>query len=101
MEKRYRGPDGRLSVALKELAELTRAEADAYYQDGGRYTYQGREYTLHRLQTGLVQLLAEDGHEVGVTACNLGTFLPDIASEGSEIMRVEEGGDSHVCGRGS
>ena len=46
--KRYRDAAGRLTMTVDEIAAATLDEANAYYQDGGRYIYEGRAYTLRR-----------------------------------------------------
>lgn len=96
MVKRYRDPEGRLTVRLDELARLTREEGAAYYVEGGRYVEQGRVYTLHyESHTGqdgtpytLAHFLSDDGYNLYCDPDSLGTFLPDIASEGLEIVRI-------------
>lgn len=96
MVKRYRDPEGRLTVRLDELERLTREEGAAYYVEGGRYMEQGRVYTLHyESHTGqdgtpytLAHFLSESGYSLYCDPENLGTFLPDIASEGLEIVKI-------------
>ena len=44
--KRYRDNAGRLTMTIDQIAAATLNEANAYYQDGGRYIYEGRIYTL-------------------------------------------------------
>ena len=46
--KRYRDAARRLTMTIDEIAAATLAEAREYYQDGGRYIYEGRAYTLRR-----------------------------------------------------
>lgn len=94
--KRYRDAAGRLTMTIDQLAQATRAEADAYYQDGGRYTYQGRAYTLRRYTdldahgdaVAMAQFASEDGYNLFTDPDRLGTFLPDVASAGQEIVRL-------------
>ena len=38
--KRYRDAAGRLTMTVDEIAAATLDEANAYYQDGGRYIYE-------------------------------------------------------------
>ena len=40
--KRYRDAARRLTMTIDEIAAATLAEAREYYQDGGRYIYEGR-----------------------------------------------------------
>lgn len=94
--KRYRDSAGRLTVRTDALARLTREEGAAYYVEGKRYMGQGREYTLHyEIHTGqggtpytLAHFLSDDGYNLYCDPDKMGTFLPDIASEGLEIVKV-------------
>ena len=46
--KRYRDAARRLTMTIDQIAAATLDEASEYYQDGGRYIYEGRAYTLRR-----------------------------------------------------
>ena len=93
--KRYRDAAGRLTMAIDQIAAETLDEANAYYQDGGRYVYEGRAYTLRRY-TGkdahgdaveVAQFVGIGGYNLFTDPARLGTFLPDVASDGQEIAR--------------
>lgn len=96
MVKRYRDSEGRLTVQVDDLARLTCEEGAAYYVEGGQYLTKGRVYTLHyeshTSQDGtphtLAHFLSDEGYSLYCDPGNLGTFLPDIASEGLEIVKV-------------
>lgn len=91
-----------LASYLETLAKLVEATAkdaqDAareYYQDGGRYIYEGRAYTLRRYidrdahgnAVEVAQFVGIDGYNLFTDPARLGTFLPDVASDGQEITR--------------
>lgn len=93
--KRYRDAAGRLTMTTDQLAAETLAEAREYYQDGGRYIFQGRAYTLRRYTSTdahgnaveIAQFVGIDGYNLFTEPNCLGTFLPDVASDGLEITR--------------
>ena len=78
-----------------QIAAATLDEANAYYQDGGRYTYQGIAYTLRRYTdrdahgdaVEVAQFVGIDGYNLFTDPARLGTFLPGVASDGQEITR--------------
>lgn len=96
MDKRYRDAEGRLTVQVEELARLTREEGAAYYVEGGQYLTKGRVYTLNYEKWAdpggvphiTAHFLSVDGYSLYCDPDSLGTFLPDIASEGLEIVKV-------------
>lgn len=91
--KRYRDAAGRLTMKTAELARLTEQEARDYYRPGGRYIYQGIAYSLEividETRPGQVVELAlfhgVNGERLFIPAEKLGTFLPDVSSDGQEI----------------
>ena len=93
--KRYRDAAGRLTVTIDQIAAATLEEANAYYQDGERYIYQGIASTLHRYTdrdahgdaVGVAQFTSADGYNLFTDPARLGTFLPDVSSDGQEITR--------------
>ena len=93
--KRYRDATGRLTMTINKIAAETLEEARSYYQDGGRYIYQGRAYTLRRYTSTdahgdlveVAQFVGIDGYNLCTDPDRLGTFLPDVASDGLEIAR--------------
>ena len=93
--KRYRDAAGRLTMTVDEIAAATLDEANAYYQDGGRYIYEGRAYTLRRYinkdahgdVVEIAQFVGIDGYNLFTDPARLGTFLPCVASEGQVITR--------------
>lgn len=91
--KLYRTPEGtQLAVTLAELAELTRDRADEYYTDGEIYVFQGQRYLLDRPDdwSHVATFYGLDGQRSLSTGVHeLGTFLPDVASDGLEITRWE------------
>lgn len=93
--KRYRDAAGRLTMTTDQLAAATLAEAREYYQDGGRYIYEGRAYTLRRYTdrdahgnaVEIAQFVGIGGYNLFIAPARLGTFLPGVASDGQEIAK--------------
>lgn len=91
--KRYRDAAGRLTMKTAEIARLTEQEARDYYSPGGRYIYQGIAYSLEIVidETRLGQVVEMaifhgiNSESLFVPVENLGTFLPDVSSDGQEI----------------
>lgn len=86
MRKRFRDTKGRLTASPGDIARVTSQEAADYYHSGALYLYQGREYTYDPDQACFHSF---DGYRLFVAPETLGTFLPDVASEGSEIAFLE------------
>lgn len=95
--KRYRDAAGRLTMTIDQIAAATLDEANAYYQDGWRYTYQGIAYTLRRYtdrdahgdSVEVAQFVGIDGYNLFTDPARLGTFLPGVASDGQEITAFD------------
>lgn len=93
--KRYRDAAGRLTMTTDQLAAATLDEARTYYQDGGRYIFQGRAYTLRRYTSTdahgnaveIAQFVGIGGYNLFIAPARLGTFLPGVASDGQEIAK--------------
>lgn len=91
MMKRFRNQDGRLTMSLPELKKATAEEASKYYRIGGIYQYTGdsTKYTYVNKDNHLAYFQSIDGKNLFIPVDSLGTFLPDVASVGSELMRTE------------
>ena len=95
--KRYRDENGKLIITLNEIKSLTRDEADNYYVDGGKYTFEGKAYTMRRFMDKdtngdaleVIRLVNEDGFGPFFCPDGLGTWLPDVASDGNEMVRID------------
>ena len=88
VEKRFRDQKGILNRPFQEVCRLTRAEADEYYLSGQWYSIKGREYQCIRYQNS-IKFIERD--EKFVISCNpeaMGSFLPDVASPGMEIIKI-------------
>lgn len=89
--KRFRDSSGRLAIPVLEVFRKTAAEAAEYYRPGRKYLHRGRVYTLLEISP-YCHFRSDDGYEnFGPTVDCMGVFLPDVASEGSEIVLI--GGD--------
>lgn len=92
--KRYRDEKGQLTMTLEQLKKETLAEAASYYRPGSIYqsAADGREYVyLDPVpgDEGLAHFQSFDGYNLFIPVDSLGTFLPDVASEGMELTFVE------------
>ncbi len=92
--KRYRNEKGQLTMTLEQLKKETSAEAASYYRPGSIYqsAADGREYVYLLPAPGdgeLAHFQSFDGYNLFIPVDSLGTFLPDIASEGNELFFVE------------
>jgi len=97
LKKRFRDENGQLTINTKEIAELTLDEANAYYINGEQYKHQYKIYTCCRFldkdsngdMQEVIKFASADGYNLFVDPTNLGTWLPDVASEGMEITRLK------------
>ena len=89
--KRFRNVTGQLTESIKSIAEKTLSEAMDYYRIGHIYLYKedNREYVLIDLDNVLAQFQSFDGYNLFIPVASLGTFLPDVADEGRELIFVE------------
>jgi|GEM_PF-908295 len=101
--KRYRDENGKLTISTRELAKLTYDEANTYYKHGAKYTHDGKIYVCHRFKDENaneklqeVQFTSEDGHNLVCDPEKLGTFLPDVASDGMEIVKIFDVGSGYM-----
>ena len=102
--KRFRDKNGQLNITTTELAKLTLDEANAYYKHGAKYVHGGKTYVCNRFDDRgtngdiqeHVQFTSEDGYNLFCDSDKLGTFLPDIASDGLEIVKVYDIGSGYM-----
>ena len=92
--KRYRNEKGQLTISIEQIKKETAAEAANYYRPGSIYLNRedGREYVYCTPEPGdgeLAHFQSFDGYNLFIPLGSLGTFLPDVASEGSELIFVE------------
>lgn len=89
--KRYRDKNGKLIKKLSEIEKLTAAEAATYYRVGGIYYsfVDFREYVYTATSDGLAEFRSFDGYTMFIPVASLGTFLPDVASAGMELVAVQ------------
>lgn len=89
--KRFRNTNGTLMESLAAIKSKTLSEAMNYYKPGCIYLYKkdDREYACRNLDDGLAQFQSFDGHKVIIPLESLGTFLPDVASEGQELIFIK------------
>ena len=89
--KRYRNAKGELTRSIKEIEKETLAEARKYYRLGGIYLNNAdkREYVLIENDEILARFKSFEGYNLLIPVANLGTFLPDVATQGAELAFVE------------
>lgn len=85
--KRFRDENGKLAFSLREIARETVDEAARYYRPGLVYHYNldGRDYVYRGVSSGIA-LFKSNEKELYIATENMGTFLPDVASEGHELV---------------
>lgn len=92
--KKYRNENGQLTMTLDQIKKETAAEAASYYRPGSIYQNgaDGLEYVYLIPTSGdgeLAHFQSFDGYNLFIPVDSLGTFLPDVASEGNELFFVE------------
>ena len=90
--KRYRNENGQLLKSIDQIAKLTEEEGRSYYVTGGIFlnTADNREYVnISETNETLAHFQSFDGYNLFIPSEKLGTFLPDVASDGMELIRVE------------
>lgn len=80
MSLRFRDENGCLTISTDEIAKATLAEARSYYQDGAYYIFLGRLYIF--CEEDCCFISTNPGKFITVNSESLGTFLPDVASDG-------------------
>lgn len=91
---RYRNEKGQLAMSIEEVKRETATEAIEYYKPGSIYlnNADGREYVylISESENGkLAHFQSFDGYNLFIPIDSLGTFLPDVASVGNELIFVE------------
>lgn len=91
MGKKYRDENGRLIMSLEQIKAETAAEAATYYRTGGLYFNfaDSREYVYIEICETLAHFQSFDGCNLFIPVDSLGTFLPDVASDGAELVATE------------
>lgn len=92
--KRYRNENRELTTSIAQIKKETAEEAKNYYRPGSIYksNEDDREYVYCTPEPGdgeLAHFQSFDGYNLFIPLDSLGTFLPDVASEGSELIFVE------------
>lgn len=92
MKKRYRDKNGILTCTIKELNRLTEQEGREYYTKGNFYLNKGdgRIYTYIEDDEVLINFQSYDGYNLFIPFESCGTFLPDIASDGLALIKLED-----------
>ena len=85
--KRFRDENGKLTEKVEEIAKKTFVEARNYYINGDRYENNGKVYTFKITEENML-FEGKDGEKLFVAPELMGTYLPDIASEGSAFVKV-------------
>lgn len=85
--RRFRDEDGKLTEKVEEIAKKTLPEARNYYINGDRYENNGKIYTFRVTEENML-FEGKNGEKLFVAPEMMGTYLPDIASEGSAFVKV-------------
>jgi len=84
--RRFRDEHGKLTETVEEIGKKTLTEARNYYIDGDRYENNGKIYTFRVTDENM---MFECGNTKWFVAPELmGTYLPDVASEGNAFVKV-------------
>lgn len=91
---RFRDDSGCLTMSWIEVAMQTREEGEAYYKEGEDYFFEcdHKIYTCTGTQDSESKMLSftrNDGGVMWIPKVNCGTFLPDVASKGCAMVKVE------------
>lgn len=78
-------------IGIIEIKRKTAAEARDYYKIGSIYTSMenNREYVYTENDGLLAHFQSFEGYNLFIPLDSLGTFLPDVADEGNELIFVE------------
>lgn len=92
--KRYRNEKGQFTMSLDQVKKETVQEATNYYRPGSIYLNREDDRECVYLKPTpedreLAHFQSFDGFNLFIPLKSLGTFLPDVASEGSELVFVE------------
>lgn len=81
----------KIRMSLERLKKETYEASRKYYKIGGIYLYRNdsREYVFIEQDGLLAHFQSFDGCNLFVPVDSLGTFLPDVASEGMELVKVD------------
>ena len=85
--KRFRDENGKLTEKVEEVAKKTLPEARNYYVNGDKYENNGKIYTFRVTDENML-FEGTDGEKMFVVPELMGTYLPDVASEGSAFVKV-------------
>lgn len=91
MKKRFRDENEKLTKSISEIKEITKKEATEYYNVGSIYEYQNDldEYVLIEKNAEVAHFHSFSGKHLFIPVDSLGTFLPDVASYGDELIFIE------------
>lgn len=94
MKKRFRDENGQLTMSIEEIARATFSEAMDYYRAGSIYLNKEdeEEYVLLMWTPGsgeLAHFQSFGNRNLFIPYERLGTFLPDVADEGNELIKVD------------
>lgn len=84
--RRFRDENGKLTEKVEEVAKKTLPEARNYYIDGDRYENNGRIYTFRVTEENM--MFESNEIKIFVAPEMMGTYLPDVASEGNAFVKV-------------
>ena len=85
--RRFRDENGKLTDSVEEIAKKTLAEARNYYVADEVYEQKGKLYIFRQNKENSL-FEGMDGERIFVVPERLGTYLPDVASEGMSFARI-------------
>ena len=76
-----------MNEPVEEIAKKTLPEARNYYINGDKYENNGKMYTFRATEENMY-FEGKDGEKLFVAPELMGTFLPDVATEGNSFVKV-------------
>lgn len=88
--KRFRNENGKLTCTLAEIYKATEEEGREYYTYRNIYlSMEDRQEYVHCGDDSvLIHFMSYDGYNLFVPLESCGSFLPDVASEGMELIKL-------------
>lgn len=90
--KRFRNENGKLAMPINEINKITYEEARKYFTVGSIFMdmSDGQKYVLCPTQGETADFCTATGKTLIIPLESLGSFLPDVASDGMELIKIND-----------